>query len=67
MSESPLQNQDVVHLPESEDPKRENTGNGEMKGMNYILLASCLWNMYLNHDTQRFITDIFLLVNYMVS
>lgn len=41
MSVLPLQKQDVGHLPESEDPIRENTGDGKMKGMNYILLAAC--------------------------
>lgn len=40
MSESPLQRQDVGHLPETKDPRRENTGNGEIKGMKYILLAA---------------------------
>nr|XP_042131351.1 ankyrin repeat domain-containing protein 36C-like isoform X7 [Peromyscus maniculatus bairdii] len=30
-AESPLQRQDVGHLPETDDPRRETTGNGEMK------------------------------------
>lgn len=67
MSESPPQRQDVGHLPETKDPRRENTGNGEMKGMKYILLAAWWWNMYLNHDNQCFIADIFLLINYKVT
>ena len=40
MSESPPQRQDVGHLPETKDPRRENPGNGEMKGIKYILLAA---------------------------
>jgi hypothetical protein len=40
VSEHPPLEQDVGHLPETADPGRENTGNGEMKGMNYILLAA---------------------------
>ncbi|XP_059114826.1 uncharacterized protein LOC131907738 [Peromyscus eremicus] len=30
-TESPLQRQDVGHLPETDDPRRETTGTGEMK------------------------------------